>query len=43
MDLTQTLQIASCTDTVMLRSHNEDSIAAYAASGLVVLSDGMGG
>ncbi len=43
MDLTQTLEIASCTDPGMVRSHNEDSIAADAASGLVVLADGMGG
>jgi len=43
MDLTQTLEIASCTDPGMVRSHNEDAIAADAANGLVVLADGMGG
>jgi protein phosphatase len=43
MDLTQALEIASCTDPGMVRSHNEDSIASDAASGLVVLADGMGG
>jgi PPM family protein phosphatase len=43
MDLTQTLEIASCTDPGMVRSHNEDSIAADVAHGLVVLADGMGG
>ena len=43
MDLTQALEIASCTDPGMVRSHNEDSIASNAASGLVVLADGMGG
>src|SRR5439155_19914046 len=43
MDLTQVLEIASCTDPGMVRSHNEDSIAADAAHGLVVLADGMGG
>jgi protein phosphatase len=43
MDLTQVLEIASCTDPGMVRSHNEDSIAADAASGLAVLADGMGG
>jgi serine/threonine protein phosphatase PrpC len=43
MDLTQTLEIATCTDPGMVRSHNEDSIAADAANGLVVLADGMGG
>src|ERR1700694_2079544 len=43
MDLTQTLEITSCTDPGMVRSHNEDSVAADAARGLVVLADGMGG
>jgi PPM family protein phosphatase len=43
MDLSQTLEIATCTDPGMVRSHNEDSIAADAANGLVVLADGMGG
>jgi protein phosphatase len=43
MDLAQVLDIASCTDPGMVRSHNEDSIAADAANGLVVLADGMGG
>ena len=43
MDLTQTLEIATCTDPGMVRSHNEDSIAADQANGLVVLADGMGG
>jgi protein phosphatase len=43
MDLTGIIEIASCTDPGMVRSHNEDSIAADAANGLVVLADGMGG
>ncbi len=43
MDLTQILEIATCTDPGMVRSHNEDSIAADPATGLVVLADGMGG
>ena len=43
MDLTQVLEIASSTDPGMVRSHNEDSVAADAAHGLVVLADGMGG
>jgi protein phosphatase len=43
MDLTQTLEIVTCTDPGMVRSHNEDSVAADAANGLVVLADGMGG
>src|SRR5436189_5771552 len=42
-DLTQILEIATCTDPGMVRSHNEDSIAADPANGLVVLADGMGG
>ena len=41
MDLTQSLEIATCTDPGMVRSHNEDSIAADAANGLMVLADGM--
>lgn len=43
MDLTQILEIASATDPGMVRSHNEDSVAADPANGLVVLADGMGG
>jgi protein phosphatase len=43
MDLAQVLEIASCTDPGMVRSHNEDSIATDAENGLVVLADGMGG
>src|SRR5947209_15678205 len=43
MDLTQTPEIATCTDPGMVRSHNEDSIAADQGNGLVVLADGMGG
>jgi protein phosphatase len=43
MDLSQALEIASCTDPGMVRSHNEDSIASDPANGLVVLADGMGG
>ena len=43
MNLSQALEIALCTDPGMVRSHNEDSIAADAANGLVVLADGMGG
>ena len=43
MDLSQVLEVASATDPGMVRSHNEDSIAADAANGLVVLADGMGG
>jgi protein phosphatase len=43
MDLSQNLEIATCTDPGMVRSHNEDSIAADPVNGLVVLADGMGG
>ena len=43
MDLSQNLEIATCTDPGMVRSHNEDSIAADPGNGLVVLADGMGG
>jgi PPM family protein phosphatase len=42
-DLSQALEIATCTDPGMVRSHNEDSIAADPGNGLVVLADGMGG
>ena len=43
MNLSGALEIASCTDPGMVRSHNEDSIASDADKGLVVLADGMGG
>lgn len=43
MNLSQAIEIASCTDPGVVRSHNEDSIAADATKGLVVLADGMGG
>jgi PPM family protein phosphatase len=37
------LEVVTATDTGMVRSHNEDSIAADAQIGLAVLADGMGG
>ena len=43
MNLSQSLEIVTSTDPGMVRSHNEDSIAADASKGLVVLADGMGG
>jgi len=43
MNLTDALEISTCTDPGIVRSHNEDSVAADAATGLVVLADGMGG
>lgn len=42
-DLSNILEIATATHPGMVRSHNEDSIAADAVSGLAVLADGMGG
>lgn len=42
-DLSQVLETASCTDPGMVRSHNEDAIAADPVLGLFVLADGMGG
>jgi protein phosphatase len=42
-DLSNVLEIATATHSGMVRSHNEDSIAADAAVGLAVLADGMGG
>src|SRR5260370_40324714 len=43
MTLSGALEIASCTDPGMVRSHNEDSIASDGDKGLMVLADGMGG
>ena len=43
MDLSKALEIATATDSGMVRSHNEDSIFADATSGFVILADGMGG
>ncbi|MFZ9561878.1 MAG: PP2C family protein-serine/threonine phosphatase, partial [Burkholderiales bacterium] len=42
-DLSNMLEITTATHSGMVRSHNEDSIAADAAVGLAVLADGMGG
>jgi protein phosphatase len=42
-NLSTALEIATATDPGMVRSHNEDSIAADAELGLAVLADGMGG
>ncbi|HSN38918.1 MAG TPA: Stp1/IreP family PP2C-type Ser/Thr phosphatase [Burkholderiales bacterium] len=43
MDLSAALEVATATHSGMVRSHNEDSIAADAGIGLAVLADGMGG
>jgi hypothetical protein len=43
IDLKSALEVATATHPGMVRSHNEDSIAADAEIGLAVLADGMGG
>lgn len=43
MDVQDALEIVSQSHPGMVRSHNEDSVAFDAPSGLVVLADGMGG
>src|SRR6266850_627477 len=43
MNLTPSLEMAKATHPGMVRSHNEDSIAAEPEIGLAVLADGMGG
>jgi len=42
-NLSSVLEIVTATHSGMVRSHNEDSIAADAEIGLAVLADGMGG
>jgi protein phosphatase len=43
VDIPEVLEIVSQTHPGMIRSHNEDSVAYDAPSGLVILADGMGG
>lgn len=43
VNLSAALEIATATHSGMVRSHNEDSMAADAEIGLAVLADGMGG
>ena len=43
INLKTALEVATATHPGMVRSHNEDSIAADADVGLAVLADGMGG
>ncbi len=43
IDLSSALTMATATDPGMVRSHNEDSLAAEPQIGLAVLADGMGG
>lgn len=42
-DLSSAIEMAACSDTGRVRSHNEDSVLANATLGLAVLADGMGG
>ena len=42
-NLSSALEVATATHPGMVRSHNEDSIAADSEIGLAVLADGMGG
>jgi protein phosphatase len=43
IDLSRAIEMATCSDTGQVRTHNEDSVLANAALGLAVLADGMGG
>ena len=43
VNLGTAIEIATATDSGMVRSHNEDSIASDVDIGLAVLADGMGG
>ncbi|MBI5625668.1 MAG: Stp1/IreP family PP2C-type Ser/Thr phosphatase [Nitrosomonadales bacterium] len=43
MKINEALEIVSQTNSGMVRSHNEDSVACEPSCGLVVLADGMGG
>lgn len=43
MRIDEALEIVCHTDSGIVRSHNEDSVACEPACGLVVLADGMGG
>ncbi|MDD2741411.1 MAG: Stp1/IreP family PP2C-type Ser/Thr phosphatase [Rhodocyclaceae bacterium] len=43
MKLSDVLEVVTCTDPGMLRSHNEDAVFGEADLGLVILADGMGG
>jgi protein phosphatase len=43
MSLGKALEIVTVTHPGMVRSHNEDAVTGDAASGFVVLADGMGG
>jgi len=43
MSLHEVLDIALCSDSGVVRAHNEDSVFADADLGLAILADGMGG
>jgi serine/threonine protein phosphatase PrpC len=43
INLNSVLEVVTATHPGMVRSHNEDSLAAEAGIGLAVLADGMGG
>jgi len=43
MGLRETLDVAVCSDSGLIRSHNEDSVYADADLGIAILADGMGG
>jgi protein phosphatase len=43
MDLSKVLEVATLSDTGLVRSHNEDAVLADAAAGFAILADGMGG
>jgi PPM family protein phosphatase len=43
MDLSQALEMVTCSDVGKTRSHNEDAVMAIPAVGLAILADGMGG
>ena len=43
MDLSNVLEIATCSDTGIVRERNEDAVFASPRFGIAVLADGMGG
>ncbi len=43
MDLSQAIKVVTRSNPGMVRSHNEDSVLADDARGVVILADGMGG
>ncbi|MGB0126833.1 MAG: Stp1/IreP family PP2C-type Ser/Thr phosphatase [Rhodocyclaceae bacterium] len=43
MDLSQALEMVTCSDVGKTRSHNEDAVVTNPARGLAILADGMGG